>query len=1268
MDAREQILDLFQALRREAELCQQGAAALHPQLDLLEGHIQRVVFPSEITPGGSSELSTERKSCSSNRSTWSAVTRATMKRSRFSELRRSPIDANDMPSLPECSGRSSTPVLKLLRQESTNFSADYSELKLPNALNGDWRIWPRLERGVTNCGGSMSQPNGSSEALGRPKLDDRLVELYNANKADSLWQLEEEPKRSSQNFADVAMSLSLGRGISSIALGAQMQLWSHRLCRTIHPHSPWRVTWDMVGLLFVLFDVVMIPFTAAWNPQIQVNGCDPLLVLSMLVTAFWAADLLLAFNTGHYADGKLVLSRARIAHRYLRTWFFFDIFLLLLDCLLLALPTDIMAVSRGMRSLRALRLVRALRLIKVSKLSLTLEDVFSNYGRRGVILVVAVIKTFSLIFLTAHFLTCAWYSLGVYGGRAGSDSWINLIVGFEDFSPRSQYLHSYHWVLGHLTAAPVDGNVAPQNDLERVFTVTMITSSLLVLGTGISKMSNTILELNRMNSETTDTKRSLQRYLQASGAPAMLSVRVIRFVLHARQRERALFLDSSLRALLSVSLDSDIIVCQREKYLLIHPLFCLIKDLHPQVLLEICKAFTPLVFSDQDVAFTAGTWSETLYITVHGVYELQGSVRSTSDMWRNVNKIQTFDEPTVFSETSLFARVIHQSTLKAITFADAFALSGSDLSQCARTSPQCINMLFRYGNSYLSGLWDVSITRTIPPGYEPIRDLMDPSLSLKACDFVRTDNAARSCTVTLEDTAPAESEIVHEFIAGIRLPDTTGAELQAQLLAAIPELNVHTGLYTQLSEEDERRRSVTSTMGVLWLLRNDYDAFTSLQSKDRVMSIEQWVQWQDFVRWVGLSDNMVHAMCVFLAIRGLGKAQILSKKLPLEQRSPENIVMHLLCSESGAVPSASVLNLEMQDLVFSALRVHSKFNMAQMLQGENLPCQVGELQECVGTEGDTTLKFYLLALVGIMCGIRGTESMESALFMDEENGQNVLLGIQCLKHLEGTRPAAIYWHYICARAERLGLPTSFPEQLAMARLACLVRTSPATKDSLINAWGSLTQKERSLITAHFLADGIEDSAFLFSFLPQFFANSCASAAVGLGRALVVFIELIEHLKMSCVARVDHATTIVNLLHLANFVRDVRSSALFEAVVRHVKVVAGHDQTVIVTLDTDLLQCAGQTVWHDDPKHEVLSTLHKLERRAESAESLLEVLSHGVAALRHDSFPHNADDSGLASARAGIIAESDRHDPHVAPARPSHTYLEWPELRSVVSMI
>lgn len=460
---------------------------------------------------------------------------------------------------------------------------------------------------------------------------------------------------------------------------------------------------------------------------------------------------------------------------------------------------------------------------------------------------------------------------------------------------------------------------------------------------------------------------------------------------------------------------------------------------------------------------------------------------------------------------------------------------------------------------------------------------------------------------------------------------------------------------------------MTSTMGVLWLLRNDYNAFTSLQSQDRVMSTEQWLQWQDFVRWVGLSDNMVHAMCVFLAIRGLGKAQILGKKLPAEQRSPENIVMHLLRSESGAVPSASVLNFEMQQLVFSALRVHSKFNMAQMLQGENLPCQVSELKECVRTEGVSTLKFYLLALVGIMCGIRGTESMESVLFMDEENGRNVLLGIQCLKHLEGALPAAIYWHYICARAERLGLPTSDPEQLAMARLACLVRTSPATKDALIDVWGRLTQRERSLITAHFLADGIEDSAFLFAFLPQFFANSRVSAAVGLSRALVVLIELIEHLKVSCVARADHATTTVNLLDLANFVRDVRSSALFEAVVRHVKVVAGHDQTVIVTLDTDLLQCAGQTEWHDDPKHEVLSMLRKLERRAEGTDSRLDVLSHSVTALRRVSSLPPAADPGLASA-ADTKAERNRSDPHVAPAMPPHTNPQWPELRSMVSML
>ena len=46
-----------------------------------------------------------------------------------------------------------------------------------------------------------------------------------------------------------------------------------------------------------------------------------------------------------------------------------------------------------------------------------------------------------------------------------------------------------------------------------------------------------------------------------------------------------------------------------------------------------------------------------------------------------------------------------------------------------------------------------------------------------------------------------------------------------------------------------------------------------------------------------------------------------------------------------------------------------------------------------------------------MSAIRGAESLVSSPFMGEENGGDMLLGIQCLMRLNEAQPHAIYWCY-----------------------------------------------------------------------------------------------------------------------------------------------------------------------------------------------------------------------------------------------------------------
>merc|ERR550534_1024524 len=145
--------------------------------------------------------------------------------------------------------------------------------------------------------------------------------------------------------------------------------------------------------------------------------------------------------------------------------------------------------------------------------------------------------------MIAHLCACIWYGIGLQIERSGGESWVSKLRVHESMgndSMQELYVRSLYWALGHLLAAPVDPSIQPASYSERVFTVCMILGSLIIIGAGISKMTNCIAELDRAKAHANDTRRKLQRVLRTSQAPWDLSSRIIRFAVHSYWRRGAL--------------------------------------------------------------------------------------------------------------------------------------------------------------------------------------------------------------------------------------------------------------------------------------------------------------------------------------------------------------------------------------------------------------------------------------------------------------------------------------------------------------------------------------------------------------------------------------------------------------------------------------------------------------------------------------------------------------------------------------------------------
>ena len=216
--------------------------------------------------------------------------------------------------------------------------------------------------------------------------------------------------------------------------------------------------------------------------------------------------------------------------------------------------------------------------------------------------------------------------------------------------------------------------------------------------------------------------------------------------------------------------------------------------------------------------------------------------------------------------------------------------------------------------------------------------------------------------------------------------------------------------------------------------------------------------------------------------------------------------------DQGLLPSAGHLSIDACRLLQSIINIHDVFNLGQFLQAESIPHHIERLKECIDEEGEEPLRCYIVAAAAMMCGLRGTQSLKGSLFMDNLQGQRVLLGVKCLQQVGNAESPAIYWHYVAIRARILELPLNTPDGYALARVACLTRVSHDTVMPVLEAWDLLSTAERDLLVAAFLADGIRTNAKVFQFLPLYLANAIANSAVGLSNALEVLLGLVELLQ------------------------------------------------------------------------------------------------------------------------------------------------------------
>eukprot|EP00966_Prymnesium_polylepis_P325339 7381318-Prymnesium_polylepis.1 len=232
---------------------------------------------------------------------------------------------------------------------------------------------------------STSEPNGQERDLSKQKPVRKTFFGQDVDDTRTVESITDVFKQRGTDFADGRFSLSKGKSgcISSTAtdtakamtqdaVNFSVTMLKRSAPKTpfiIHPDHAAKLTWDVIGLLLLLYTVVITPIRLGFSLR---DTCpQPIWVWEAFIDWFFFADLLLNFMTGVEVDAYISFDPGVIAVEYLRTWFIIDLLSSLPIDFILTLaiegcPPDDVSFERTSNT-RALKMVRVLRLVKLLK-------------------------------------------------------------------------------------------------------------------------------------------------------------------------------------------------------------------------------------------------------------------------------------------------------------------------------------------------------------------------------------------------------------------------------------------------------------------------------------------------------------------------------------------------------------------------------------------------------------------------------------------------------------------------------------------------------------------------------------------------------------------------------------------------------------------------------------------------------------------------------------------------------------------------------------
>jgi len=232
-------------------------------------------------------------------------------------------------------------------------------------------------------------------------------------------------------------------------------LWSF----TIEPMHPLRILLDLGMLIFLMYDLVAVPYMLAWDESPE----GVLKYFSTTASVFWVIDLIGSFKSCYWYKGDLEKRQSAIIRNYLHTWFLPDFTLVCLDWtdIVLSLTSSNSGDSGQLSFLRIAKLLKSARLFRLARLIQVASRMSDRSVSDKLDQVITCVELLFAILWSSHVLACCWYAVGNSAPSDTGQQWLDLLHG-PDGKARAeeerayQYFAALHWGLSIINLSSMD--------------------------------------------------------------------------------------------------------------------------------------------------------------------------------------------------------------------------------------------------------------------------------------------------------------------------------------------------------------------------------------------------------------------------------------------------------------------------------------------------------------------------------------------------------------------------------------------------------------------------------------------------------------------------------------------------------------------------------------------------------------------------------------------------------------------------------------------